>query len=386
MKVAAFDAKPFERGVPPITDTHGKHNDPRGFKTQLGTGIIISDKEAFKAKFTAKFAELVNEFEIHERVPFCPSNRLLKYGLPKALAFSNQLIDSIQDLIENLHCFYVILPPADPDTVRVGMSETTSCEIPRWLFMKNLGSMFSYMTAQDYLYKNSNMDLNNIEFHIDAFISKESKSWKNLVGKVTPKVFWRGDECNPFIACADIMALLTDAKLYRKHLWLSRDNVTSVWSDYSFKTTVHYVDRKGISIHTWNNNKPIDVWPYIAKPTVFLAIDSVAQYAKTSQTNRSKTTKFDSENRVRQKTTDLSTSKIFIESPVYTAAVQYAFKHSASLKFFHQYEDFAHVADRDIFVYIGPESKRVGRILQDAVRVTVMSGIELRDKVEKSKN
>lgn len=382
MKIAAFDAKPFERRSVSGQGKSGDRDNSRGFRTQLGIGVVIGDKEEFKGRFTAKFAELRDSFRIREQVPFLPSSRLLKYGLSKAIAFSDQLVSSVQDMIESMHCFYVILPPSEPDTVRVGGTKNGPTEIPTWLFMKNLGPMFSYMTAHDYLYKNSSLNVSEVEFHIDAFVSKQTRSWEKIVNKVNPKVYWRGDECNPFIACADIMAFLTDAKLYRKYLLLSRDNVTDVWNNYAFKTTVHYVNRDGIAIHAWHSDESIDVWPYIAKPTVFLAVDSFAQGHKVEKTDEVVDAEPDPM-AATKKQAESSASKIFVESPVYAAAVQYAFKHSASLKFFNRYEDSAHVCDRDVFVYIGPESERIGRMLQDAARVAVMSGLELRDKVEK---
>lgn len=385
MKVAAFDAKPFERVSPASAADQGDRSGRRGFRTQLGVGVVVGDKDEFRDKFTAKFAELANSFGIRKQVPFCPSSHLLRHERAKAVAFSDQLVSSVQDMIESVHCFYVILPPSEPDTVRVGGFGCAAREIPTWLFIKNLGPMFSYMTAHDYLYQNSDLDTSNIEFHIDAFMSRETKSWDKLVGRVRPMVFWRGDECNPFIACADIMAFLTDAKLRHKHLWLRRDNITSVWSDYAFKTTVHYVDRKGISIHAWHNDEPVDPWPYVARPTIFLAMDSLAQDhgAKSAHDHDGAEARSLATNRGSAPKT--SPSNILVKTPVYTAAVRYAFAHSASLKFFNRHEDFGNVCDRDIFVYIGPESERIGRMLQDAVHIDVMSGVELRNKEKKGK-
>lgn len=151
MRVAAFDAKPFERGSP--ADARGQGGGGggrRGFKTQLGVGVVVSDKEAFRDRFAAKFAELGKSFGIDMQVPFCPSSHLLRHGPAKAVAFSDQLVGSVQDLIENVHCFYVILPPAEPDTIRVGGLACPTIRIPTWLFVKNLGPAFSYMTAHDY--------------------------------------------------------------------------------------------------------------------------------------------------------------------------------------------------------------------------------------------
>lgn len=354
------------------------------FKTQLGIGVVISDKGAFEERFATKFAELSDSFKLNTRLPFCSSSRLLGQGHVKATAFSDQLVSSVQDLIENVHCFYVILPPSDPETIRVGGPKNKTIEIPTWLFVKNLGPMLSYMTAQDYLYTNKGADLTGTEFHIDAFSSKQTKSWDILVDKVEPRVFWRGDECNPFIACADLLTFLTDVKLHRQRLKLYRQNITKVWKNYKFKTTAHYTTHSALGIQAWYTDEAIDVWPHAARPTVFLAVDSLAHDRPAGDADGDGGAKpalsAAGQPGAEQPRT---ASKVFAKSPVYAAAVRYAFEHSGSFKLFNRYEDAAHVHDRDIFVHVGSESERVGRMLQDASRVKVMSGLELRDMVEK---
>ena len=379
MKVAAFDAKPFERGSPSGAAEPGDRGGRRGFRTQLGVGVVIGDKDEFRDKFAAKFAEIASSFGMHKQVPFCPSSHLLRHGWPEAVSFSDQLVSSVQDMIESVHCFYVILPPSEPDTVRVGGLGNAARQIPAWLFMKNLGPMFSYLAAEDYLYSNKDADMSGVEFHIDGFISKQTRAWENLVGRVKPKAFWKGDECNPFIACADMVAFLTDAKLRHKHMRLHRDSIADVWDSYTFKTTTHYASRDGISAQAWYNDEPVYAWPYVARPTVFLAMDSLPQNSGAANPGEGADAEADAE-AGRKSAPNASPSKILVKSPVYDAAVRYAFNHSGSLKFFNRHEDFGHVCDRDVFAYIGPESERIGRMLQDAVHVDAMPGRELRER------
>ena len=175
------------------------------FKTPLGVGVAISDKDAFQDRFTTAFAEIRDRLKLGEQLPVCPSNRLLSFGYNRAAELGELLVKSVQDLIERVHCFFVILPPSDPDEVRVGKARNTTQKIPTWLFLKNMGPMLSYMTAQDYLHRYNDVDVGNTEFHIDAFVSRRTRAWDILTDKVEPKVFWRGDECNPFIACADLI-------------------------------------------------------------------------------------------------------------------------------------------------------------------------------------
>ena len=85
-------------------------------------------------------------------------------------------------------------------------------EISTWLYVKSMGPMLSYLAAQDCLYKHGGADAGGAEFHAHAFSSRRTRAWDILVDKVEPRVFWRGDECSPFIACANLLAFLTGAR------------------------------------------------------------------------------------------------------------------------------------------------------------------------------
>ena len=82
----------------------------------------------------------------------------------------------------------------------------------------------------------------------------------------------------------------------------------------------------------------------------------------------------------------LRPSILLAKTPVYEAAVRYAFEHSASLKFFSWSEDLGNFRDRDVLVHVGPESRRIGGILRDMVDVDVMSGLELRNMMKKQQS
>ena len=384
MRVVAFDAKPFERGSPSTDRQSGDRGGAGVFATQLGVGVAISDKDAFRDRFTAKFAEIRDSLKLGEQIPVCSSNRLLSFGYDRAAELGEQLVKSVRDLIENVHCFFVILPPSDPDEVRVGKARDAAQKIPTWLFLKNMGPMLSYMTAQDYLYTHGDADVGNTEFHIDAFVSRRTRAWDVLVDKVEPKVFGRGDECNPFIACADLMAFLTDAKLRYRRLRLNRQNIAKIWKGWRFDATAHYMSRNTLAIHSWYTDKPIDPWPYVARPTVFLSFDTLPRDRQGGDEGSGSDAEPSSVAAERQGTERPKTaSRALAKSAVYVAAARYAFNCSGSFKLFHRYEDRERVHDHDVFVYVGPESEKIGRVLQDASRVKVMSGLELRDEVEK---
>ena len=76
----------------------------------------------------------------------------------------------------------------------------------------------------------------------------------------------RGGQCNPSMACADLPAFLTDAKLDHRRLKLNRKNTTKIWKDCRSETTAHYASRNALAIHSWHTDEAIDLWPYVARP------------------------------------------------------------------------------------------------------------------------
>ena len=85
------------------------------------------------------------------------------------------------------------------------------------------------------------MDFSDLEMHIDGFRSKYTKGWDVVKSKASTKIFYKGDECNPFITCADIIAFLVDAMLDKGRLKLFPEDVKSVLRPYKFDTTVLFL-------------------------------------------------------------------------------------------------------------------------------------------------
>src|SRR5439155_2415073 len=110
-----------------------------------------------------------------------------------------------------------------------------------------------------------------------GFESKQTESWEDVTRRTTPKVFPHGDECNPYINLADIIAFLTNIKLSssREHRELRPDNVKAVWESYSFQREVRFLDERLIDKIKWRTKEAIDAGPYLARPMVFLLLDDI---------------------------------------------------------------------------------------------------------------
>ena len=265
----------------------------------------------------------------------------------------------------------------------MGGSGDSTRAVPTRSFIDRLGPMFSYLTAQSYVYANKRIP-GDTDIRIDSFTSKQTRAWDALA-KHRPRVYWKGDECDATIACADLLAFLTDAKLYSSRLKLEPDNVRSVWEPYSFDVDVSVYGHGNLWSYAWYSNRPVDIGPYLAKPTVFLSIDDLDPAHVGADGGQDDAGGAKSGAQGDAGPAPISFPVAVKRSDTYVAAVRRAFELSGSLKIFKLDEDALSVRDNDVFVYIGEKSKRVGRTLQDSVDIEVVSGLELRRSIKSNK-
>ena len=384
MQVAAFDSKPFNRGA--VAEARGAQDGEQyaAHTTQLGIGVVVRDADAFRNAFVAEFGRLKGEFGIETDLPFMPTNGLLKHGRRKATAFADKLVSSVQGMIEGVHCSFVVLSPKKHPTVTVGGGGDPTRTVETRPFIDSLGPMFSYMTAQSYVHAAKKIPT-GLDIRIDSFVSKQTRAW-DILEKLKPRVYWRGDECDAAIACADMLAFLTDAKLYSAYLKLEPDNVRMVWEPYSFDIDVSVYGRSNLWSYAWYSKNPINIYPYLAKPTVFLAIDDLADPAPGGAgADPDAACDAAAGAPCRSEPRPIPFRRAMKQSDTYVAAVRRAFDMSGSLKIFKLDEDIHSVRDGDVFVYIGDRSKRVGESLRHAAEIEVVSGLDLRRSIKSNK-
>ena len=370
MTVVAFDSKRFRRVKRSVRQSN-EASDKKDivFSSQLGVGVVISKPDEFTKRYIDTSRRLQKSFGLDTSLPFLSSSIVRQsVGIAKATSFIDQLLTSVSPLIDSIHCSYVILPPSRVQLVSVGGYGCPVDRVSPGLFVENLGPMFSYLTAHSYLWMKRYKNISELEIHIDAFRSKHTKAWKMITQALSPKIFLKGDECNPFISCADMVAFLTDAKLYNRHLKLRPNDIKEIWKDY-FDITIQFFDPSNLNYYTWCNDDPIDFSKYLTRPIVFLAVDEI----------ESDDYGVDSEDRV-----DLDSNKprkfsrVIKQGDVYHAALRYAFHKGGCVKIFRRSEDMPLVKDGDVFAYVGTSSKSVGTSLRHACNIELLSGLELR--------
>lgn len=343
MLIVAFDSGDFSR--------RKKVNGQREivFFTPLGAGIAINANsvEKFKTMYQNVCGELVAEFEVPtKRVVYSHASLWKEVGHRKTVPFCDNLLKQLQKTIDSVFISYVVLPPKQIESVPVGGYGCPVEDIPTMKFLRNLSPMFSYITAWSYTGRHISEEH---AYLIHNFSSKLTTAWQDLTNHIVPIIFPRGDECNPFISVADMIAYLTDKKLWDAKLWLEPDNIRKVWDNYDFEVEVRFLDEKVLSKYKWFSQEQIDTANYLARPMVFLDIEGI------------------------------SISRV--SGDPYVCAAAYAFLKGGAVQGFDKDIDSHKIRDGDIYAYAGEKAKERAVAFKDMYDIEVYSVRELRRKV-----
>jgi len=368
-KVVAFDSKEYNR--PKIIEQNNEKVDI-GFHSHLGVGIHIKQPKVFSKVLADIFSGQAKKFNLPLTRRFYSSNDLYsQIGNPrKATAFCVEITEQLQDYIELIHFSYIILSCKDKEfeTVPVGGFGCPEVLIPRNDFIRQLGPMFSYITAWSFFMKRPKIDA---EFHLDTFHSRHAVAWDELTTITHPKIYPRGDECNPFIAGADLFARATDLKLRSEKVKLKPENLEKIWENANFEVMVRFVDKNVFSKIKWDSNDHIYTAPYLARPMVFILKDVPEQYkVKVNEKGKiiNRPPKF----------------KDVIHSGIpFSITIRYAQDLGGGIQFFDENIDSNKIRDGDKLIYIGKEAKKLAETYATMWNVEVKSVLELREEYRK---
>jgi len=343
MQIVAFDSGDFSR--------RKKVDGQREivFFTPLGVGVSVNEKsvEKFKSAYLTACKKLTKDFGVPTKRPVYSHASLWKeIGHRKAVPFCDNVIKELQKSVDLVFVSYVVLPTDEVKSVPVGGYGCPIEDIPTMTFLRNLSPMFSYITAWSYTGRHMKEEH---AFLVHNFSSKLTKAWQDLTEHTVPKIFPKGDECNPFISVADMFAYLTEKKLWDAKLWLEPDNIQKVWDDYKFEVEVRFLDANVLSKYRWFSQEPIETVNYLARPMVFLDIEGI------------------------------SISKV--TGDPYVSAAAYAFLKGGGFQGFDEGIDAGKIRDGDVYAYAGEKAKERALAFKDMYDIEVYSIRELRQKV-----
>lgn len=297
--------------------------------------------------------------------------------MKKTIAFCDQLVTNLQDFIDLAFFSYIVLPPKSKPVVNVGGDKCPLQDVNTHKFLRSASPAFSALTAWAY---SSNHKFNDKSVLIDSFRYKKMVAWDRLIEETTPLVYPHGDECNPFIALADIIAFLTDTKMYIKggkdksFRRLTPDNIKHVWEEYKFEIDSWFLDEKGLGLYAWKKNELINLEPYIKRPIIFFIADKIA-FDRVARAPDSPDVKDIPEER--------KFNRQLRKMPAFKAATKYAYQIDGSIQFYDPFQDSDLIKDGDIIVYMGPQSKIIADTFSDANDIKVYKAKKIRELVKK---
>lgn len=387
----AFDSKDFLRRKI-YQELDMTTNKPRLVKedtyySPLGVGAQIEDSEEFKTHCLNTISELSTEFQLPQKKLMYDSSYLRKTLSHKvAIPFCDKLITRIKDYIKFLHITYIVMPPDRYPLVKVGGYKSPSYEVKSAEFLRKLQPMFSYISAWSYYAMPRN---NNTEIILDGFSSKRTHAWNDLINKSKPKIFPHGDECNLNIMIADLIAYLTDAKLYTQKKGLRKEYIQDIWQPYGIDIDSHYLDYYGAPQYGWHSEDQIDIAPYLVRPMTFLIVDDLTKLQLKSQTENKPINNetFESDEETPQTISEAkkSFSEIIKQMEPWFNVTAHAYYQNGAAQLFNVHTDMAKIQDGDTIVYIGNKAKELAESLTHIHDVEVLSAKEVRKFVNRQK-
>ena len=365
VKVVAFDSKQFQRIKKQWNPETQKEETAPAFASQLGIGVTVPDPKGFVKRYIDVSQELKEEFDLDYSTPFFSSACLRDHlNTLEMSRFMKRLVSGVQDFIESVHCSFVLLPISEMPRMKTGGIKCPQETIPTPRFIEKLTPGFSYMTALGYVWRHEDTNFEELEMHIDAFSSKHTTAWDIVRSKAPVRIFYKGDECNPFISCADIIASHVDDTIAINKAKLYDTEVKRALNPYSFDTTVFFFDKNSIPYCTWKMNQTINPSRYLKRPIVYLATDRLdAEGLDQEQDEPAAAKPRRSQDKIRQ-------------TELYQAALKHAYRENGCMKLFNPAEDQAIIRSGDIYIHAGSNSERMGTALQNMADIRVYSGLE----------
>lgn len=360
------------------------------FYTPLGAGIWVADDEKFRSAFRDAEAKLSASFGFEDAL-LVRSSSSLKYGigLRRAIPFCDQLVYALQSHIKEVQINYVILPPSKVPEVEVGGLGSGIEKVKTAQYLRDLSPAFTHIMAWSFLGKSLG-GVPDWDMHLDGFRSKYTQAWDELIKKVPPKVFPHGDECNPFVNIADLIAFMTSIKLgaqtEKAMKKLNEENVQRVWSAYSFRVNVHYFDSAIQYKLAWRSDDLIDLNKYYVRPMTFALIDDeLKETPKTKKTEMDEIMENEPSELSGVKPKVVKRPKFrdrFERSEPGVALANYAYLTRGAFQHFDRYTDEDKIKDGDTLVYAGANSKHLAETYASMYDVKVLSMLELRKEVQ----
>lgn len=273
--LAAFDAKEFRRGGDRRPTRLGEERTAGGFFTQLSAGVIIDDEEAFTDAFVSSFDDQIEDEDLDVLGQFCSSYALRRHcgeDTDRARAIAQKVIEDTEEHIEAVRLNYPYLSPERVQVIRAGGRKGKQEEFSPHHFLRRLGNYMPVISSWWYL-EDENVETAD-EIRLDHVEMPVVGAWSELREERRPLIVPNGDECDPTIAAADLIAAITDHRLSEERLQIRPNHLEDVWDDAAFDVEAFFFDHRFLHAMTWKDSASVHTGGYWKRPMVFLMVAS----------------------------------------------------------------------------------------------------------------
>lgn len=336
--VVAFDSKDFS--LP---------GTKRDFFCPIGVGITIPDRDKFSNAYRQKAKELAARKGITLKRSVFDSYTVSKLlgGQDSGRSFYDELLGDLRSQISHVHIFHTeIYPKQVPKVFMYEPTRTRALDPVEFLKQNKAG----YVALCGWKYSELVLEEERADMVcLDYFQAKRTHAWDALK-QLHPRLYAKGDTCNPCIAMADGLLGLVDRQL-KRNFYMDRERV----SDTSVKHVLRDLGLKGepVFIGQPDLKKIVPYSPdqvmsseYIARPIHFMCPDKRPD-GMTGEEHR----------------------QMVSLMPVMDKLVEMACDSDGCVKFYDASEDYLKARDGDVFGYFDERGKQMHDSLSRHIRL-----------------
>jgi hypothetical protein len=274
-------------------------------------------------------------------------------GLDSSADFYDELIRGLRPHIEFVHVFYTVIPPSKVPRIFVYEIQTEAQD--PIAFLKEHKAGYVVLCAWKYSQMLSEEERAD-RVYLDFFEAKRTRAWDALEA-LHPRLFVRGDMCNPCLAMADGILAVIDRQLKRNYyldgMKLSDKSVRQSLRDLSLKGEPVFIGQPDLRRIVPYSRDQVVTRDLIKRPIFFLCPEK------------------------RPDGVDNQQHREMIEfMPVMDRVVSEALEVGGCIKFYDASQDFMLVQKDDRFAFFGDRGREV---CQSLLRHVAILPLDLSD-------
>ncbi|HIH23932.1 TPA: hypothetical protein HA251_02760 [Candidatus Woesearchaeota archaeon] len=246
----------------------------KGFFGALAIGVEVSDYDNFKISF---FESLKKAFEDtgyqaskeYFESPLCSKD--LRQFTEGEQYIHEAFIKHIKQHIKDVHIVYSAFNPwRIPEVTILGRTRTPEKVHPKILAIEHLNNSFPHICTWKLL---NVIRTNKCKVLIDHFGAKRTKAWEEIESSSIPlEVVFKGDECDPLIATADILLRYLTDRIERNKDGYDTDGIVKNLKELvaENKIVIYKINNQDYPYITPRDNRNIPLRKYLRRPVFFV--------------------------------------------------------------------------------------------------------------------